>query len=397
MVGLIGLPTTGRRFVVREVAYHNDIPILDLSAITANALHKLTVSDIIQYIRLTPPRLAVVIDLTTMVDDRMLEVVVRMASMATPLQHHRNVFVVAATETDIPESIRRRIRFPGSTEVKVSAILYQAPNHLVDTCEKIELFTEAVAPLASIMQDYTIFRAPLWNSPKTPETLSAFCTRLHFNVLRYMPNDQSIDTSLGINFPVFESDWRRNLPEVLQQELQTPPDWTVGTVHRVIPAGVSSTDAVNCIKHAIPVDMQKPYALMVATEANRDQCGSLQILQPTQTILVHIHVHVDTNLIQDVIQEVRRGQSHIVHELITIRQEFSSMKRHFDEMQAEVRRKVPIGPVVPGQEVQREREEAPLEFVHVPICSKPTCKNPVVDTFRSGRCMKQCRGCRGHH
>jgi predicted nucleic acid-binding Zn-ribbon protein len=90
-------------------------------------------------------------------------------------------------------------------------------------------------------------------------------------------------------------------------------------------------------------------------------------------------------------------RSHILHELITIRQEFSSMKQHFDEIQAEVRRKVPIGPVVPGQEVQREREEAPLEFVHVPICSKPTCKNSVVDTFRSGRCMKQCRGCRGHH
>jgi hypothetical protein len=120
----------------------------------------------------------------------------------------------------------------------------------------------------------------------TTSTLDTFLSTLMFQVHRH--NSVDLEQTLD-SFPSFEASWRRSFSANLQSRLLPSPDVTCRGLHRVVPAGVSQEDALQCIQTALPPDLTDlPYTLTVASQVVDDQGGSIVISQKTQFVVVSI-------------------------------------------------------------------------------------------------------------
>jgi hypothetical protein len=228
-----------------------------------------------------------------------------------------------------------------------------------------------------------------------------------YQIVRRVRSDPEVDNGA---YPSFELDWRRSLATQLHAALPTPPVALCPSIHRVIPIGVSSKDAMQAMQVAIPKDIQNPYTITVKSSALDDQCGSIAITQPMTYTIINVNCTLDPGLLVDVCRELRTGHRAVVHELHSIRQEmntklFAVNVRHDihlstvqgqlstiqNEMSTLVAR-LSKNDHQTSQTIDNTRDEDDRDA----ICSRPGCPSVVTTRFRSGKRMKQCTKCQLH-
>lgn len=376
LCGLIGQPYTGARATVYALATHFNIPILDMTVVTGPTLQSLTIREIIQHITDTPPRCVILID---MAEERMQKVIRRMSTTAMDIRSHRVVFCLTMDEMQLPTDVHRE-HFPGTIDDKIAMLMYRIPMEFVDP--------DRLRAIAASMHDYAVFEPKIWDLIRK-DSADVFFSTLQFQVMRRARFVE--DTALD-DFPSFETQWRRSLCRELQQALVPSPDSTSLDIHRVLPAGVSSVDAIKCFQTALPANLVHPYALTVSTESSDSTCGSILITQETVRIIVNIHCNVDPGILVDVCRELRSGHRTMVRELALTKSEMTkelgrtkmemadqlgSLRSELSSLSDLIRSgKRPF--VVPADETQ---------------CTKKSCTNQITEQFQSGRLKKQCSAC----
>jgi hypothetical protein len=275
------------------------------------------------------------------------------------------------------------------------------------------------SPLAEAMSDYALFLPRVWQHVCIKGTLAEFLSTALYQIVRRVQTDAGVDKG---HYPTFELAWRGSLATRLANVLPTPPTALCPSIHRVIPIGVSSMDAMKAMEVAIPKDIQDPYTITVKSSAVDDQCGSIAITQPTHHTIVNINCTLDPGILIDVCRELRLGHRAVIHEV-------NSMKRKHDEtntqlvetnkqlanMRVENEQQLTNTRVENNQKlntIQKEMativkklmigghidqvidiEEGDDEPV---ICSRKRCENIITKRFKSGKRQKQCVTCQSH-
>jgi hypothetical protein len=211
------------------------------------------------------------------------------------------------------------------------------------------------------------------------------------------------DPGIGDAYPSFELKWRSLLASRLRAILPIPPTALCPGIHRVIPIGVSSSDAIQAMEVAIPKDIQDPYAITVQSFAVDDCCGSIAITQPMQNTVIHIHCVINPGIIVDVCRELRVGHKAVVSEVHSVRQEMTRLKDTTNTQLCTVHEQLAI--------IQKEmttlvtkltkKERRHIQFKDVveddpTICSRKGCSTLITKRFRSGKRQKQCKSCQTH-
>jgi hypothetical protein len=178
-------------------------------------------------------------------------------------------------------------------------------------------------PLAEAVTDYDLFEPHVWKRVHVNNTLEEFLSTALYQVMRRVGCDPGVDDG---NYPAFEVHWRREIAPLLRRHLATPPDALCPSIHRVIPIGVSSSDALQAMEVAIPKDIQDPYAVTVQSCAVDDQCGSIAISQPMHYTVVNVNCLINPGILVDVCRELRTGHKAVVAEVHSVRKELSLLK-----------------------------------------------------------------------
>jgi hypothetical protein len=147
MHGLVCGVYAGGRATVYAVARIHQVSILDLTKMTPRALESLTIQQIVEYILESPPRCAILVYLSSG-NGRMYKVMKRLAMKEVKSTHRRVVFCLTGDDANLPTGIPREY-FPGTTEDKISMLLYIVPSEFVDP---VRLHT-----IAEKLVDYTVF------------------------------------------------------------------------------------------------------------------------------------------------------------------------------------------------------------------------------------------------
>jgi hypothetical protein len=371
LVELVGSAYTGGSLSVRMVTKHHAIPLLDLSCVSEHQLETYTIRDLVKYMLATPPRCALMVDLTRDPDGIMHKVIKRIGSTQMDLRYRRVIFclVLEPGRLDTPHP---PLSFPGTVNDRMGLLLYRIPAHIT----KMDGADDGLQRLAKQMQDYSLFEPSVWKCVKTDGTLDEFLSTSVYQVIRR--NMDTNDRTLQDDFPSFEVPWRRALATTLQQSLVPPPEMTSSCLHRVVPVGVSSEDALHSIQVAMP-EVQDPYSITVVTEAVDDTCGSIAITQPFQFTVVNITCTVDPKVIQKVCSELRTGHRAVVHELAASNKIINELVTRTKSMQEDISRLV--------QQRDSARNEEAVETIPR-LCQKSRCPNMI-----SGTC-RQCEPCR---
>jgi hypothetical protein len=252
----------------------------------------------------------------------------------------------------------------------MTMLLYHVPDRIQKEAESLECFR----PLAEAMVDYMLFEPRVWMDVSLCGTLGDFLSTAQYQIVRRVCSDANV----GENYPSFEREWRSSLATRLKGTLPTLPAALCPSIHRVIPIGVSSSDAMQAMKVAIPKDIQDPYAITVQSCAVDDQCGSIAITQPMQYTVVNVHCMINPGILIDVCRELRMGHKAVAQEVHLMGQQLSRMKQEMARMAARL----------PKPDNNDEGLAEPeLE------CSKPGCIRTVTKRFRSGKRRKQCSEC----
>ena len=359
LVDLVGEGIGGAQ-VVTIVCENYGIPVLDM-----RNQREAPIRDIVRSIlEKAPPRCAIILDIRDNV--LMQKVRTRIANAQCDLQYRRVMFCL--TDREPPSG--NCIYIPGSTEDKMTMLLYHVPDHIQKEAGSPECFR----PLAEAMVDYTLFEPRVWKDVSVCGTLSDFLSTAQYQIVRRVCSDPNVADT----YPSFEREWRRSLATRLKGTLPTPPVALCPNIHRVIPIGVSSSDAIQAMEVAIPKDIPDPYAITVQSSAVDDQCGSIAITQPTQYTVVNVQCMINPRILIDVCRELRMGHKAVVQEVHLMGQQLSKMQQEMALMAARM----------PKPDNNDEGLVEPeLE------CSKPGCIRTVTKRFRSGKRRKQCSDC----
>lgn len=376
---LLGGSHSGARETVYAVAQHQGIRILDLTTITPKALQALTIRELGQYILDTSPRCAIIVSLLdNRTETRLGKVLKWLAKQQLDLGFRRVLFCLTTDLEHFPlDTTTQNEHFPGCTDDKLQMMLLRIPPAFTTDIVRLQ-------PIAEAMDDYAVFEPRIWSNVDTNSTLDAFFSTLTFQVhRRSRTTSMNMDTTLD-PFPTFEAGWRRTFSDDLQTKLIPVPETTCRGIHRVLPAGVSPTDALKSIQTALPTSLTTdPYALTVASEAVDDRCGAINVTQRTQHVVVQIQCCVDPAIVSQVCKELRTGHRLIAQELSTTNAKLTSLQTKM-ESEIDILKDLIVG--------QNKRPSAEIERRQ---CSKTSCINLVVDQFANGRWKNQCTGCIG--
>lgn len=384
LIDLVGTGSDGVH-VVALVCQNHGIPLLDLRNQPVAPIR-----DIVKTILETsPPRCAIVID--TRENELMQKVRTRIAGQECDLRYRRVVFCLTTHTT--PGTC---LHVPGSTDDKLAMLLYHIPTRIQDQTDSPKCFR----PLAEAMVDYSLFEPRIWRCVYLDGTLEEFMSTALYQVVRRVRTDTDID----IDYPSFETPWRRALSTRLQDTLHPPPDATCPGIHRVIPIGVSPQDAIQALQCAVPKNLQNPYAITVNSVAIDNQGGSIVITQPMHYTVVHITCLVNPDILVDVCRELRVGHKAVVCEIHTLRldqREFQRESREkLSEYQQEARDKLVelqqdiarLSTVLSQDRSKRKFEPEQTDPGHA-CCSKKGCRRLATERFRSGKLKRQCSAC----
>jgi hypothetical protein len=372
---IMDLVGVGGAKLVSVVCLNHDIPVVDMRNNRSHALRP--IREIVKSIlEATPPRCAIL--LNTRENEQLGQKIrTRIMNMMCDLRYRRVIFCLTDQETGSTNSIQ----VPGTTEDKMQMILYHVPEQM----QSLPGFTvDCLRQLAEAMDDCVLFEPRVWSRVTVDKSISEFLSTALYQVVRRVRSDPGIDTGA---FPSFERDWRRGIASQLQRRLIPSPDALCPGIHRVIPIGVSSSDAIQAMEVAIPKNIQDPYAITVQSSAVDDQCGSIAITQPMRYTVVNVNCIINPGILVDVCRELRTGHKAVVAEVHTLNQKLSKM----EDTQAELKdqlcvivQRLPVthvGPVV----VEEDKELA--------TCTKPRCRRIVTKRFRSGKLHRQCTAC----
>ena len=368
--------------VVQLVCENQDIPVLDFRNPPVTTIRDL-VTTILQK---TPPRCAILLDVR---DHGFLQKVrARIAGKCCDLRFRRVIFCLTTDPALLP-SPAIQIAIPGSLQDRLTMLLYHLPAPLRAQAQSLDEFL----PVAEAMLDYALFEPRRWQEVCVDGTLAAFLSTALYQLARRGRADPPVDPGA---YPSFEQNWRRLLASRLQESLSLPPTTICPSIHRAIPVGVSSSDALHAMEVAIPPNLPNPYVVTVQASAVDDQCGSIAIAQPLRYTVVHLHCTVNPGILVDVCRELRLGHRAVVSEVHRMNQRHDVMSQQQEtlhrkqdetnqqlaaikhEMTALVARLTPADPALDG------------------TCSKTGCGNLVTRRFKSGKRKKQCTTCLSH-
>jgi hypothetical protein len=384
--------TCGAR-LVSIVCENHDIPVKDLRNV-----HISPIRDIVKSILETsPPRSAIILD--TRDNELMQKVRKRIIGKTCDLRFRRVVFCIVDPREGTGITGSDCLHVPGNLQDRMAVLLYHIPDHIQNQAESIDSFS----PLAEAMVDYALFEPRIWRHVCVDGTLAEFLSTALYQIVRRVRNDPDIENGA---YPSFELEWRRSLAPRLEKSLSTPPTALCPSIHRVIPIGVSPSDAMQAMTVAIPNDIQNPYAITVQSSAMDDRCGSIVITQPMRYTVVNINCTIDPGILVDVCRELRTGHRAVVSEvhrmntklvamneshetqlsavhgqLSTVHGELSIMRHEMTTLVAQLSRNDTHSGLVDGQSIR---------------CSKKGCPNVVSTRFRSGKLQKQCASCLSH-
>lgn len=311
---IVDLVGTGAVEVVSVVCENHDIPVIDFRNVRiGNEPIRNIVNRIMEQ---SPPRCAILLDARH--DEFSAKVRKRIANMHCDLRFHRVVFCLTNQETGSVNCIH----VPGSTDDKMNMLLYHLPDRIRKQALSLDSL-DCFRPLAEAMVDYVLFEPGVWKHVHVDGTLNEFLSTALYQIVRRVCHDPGVDDG---NYPSFEVNWRREIAPRLKHSLLTPPDALCPRIHRVIPIGVSSSDAMQAMQVAIPKDIQDPYAITVRTAAVDDQCGSIAITQPMQYTVVNVNCLINPGILVDVCRELRTGHKAVVSEVHAVRKELSLIK-----------------------------------------------------------------------
>jgi hypothetical protein len=274
-------------------------------------------------------------------------------------------------DANLPTGIPREY-FPGTTEDKISMLLYIVPSEFVDP---VRLHT-----IAEKLVDYTVFEPKIARLVNTKGSIDDYYSSLHYQVVKR--NSGYVDEPLD-DFPSFEVPWRKSMSVSLEKSLVPSPDMTSSGIHRVFPIGVNKQDALQCFQSALPPDLVSPYVLTVESQANEDKCGSIAITQETAHMIIHMNCRVDPGIMTEVCRELRIGHRSVVREMTRTKLDTDAkLASLHDEM------------CIIKELLQADRKR-PRDDMQVPVqlCSKKACLNQVTERFVSGFLKKQCLRC----
>jgi hypothetical protein len=390
-----GRTTCGGSRVVAIVCENHDIPLFDFRSKTPAPIRDI-VKDILEK---TPPRCAILID--TRDSTLMKKVRKRIVGMTCDLHYRRVVFCLVDTTTD-----QACLEVPGSLHDRMAVLLYYIPRRIQSQSNSLDNFR----PLAQAMVDYSLFEHRIWQHVKIDGTLPEFLSTAHYQVVRRVRADPGLSHG---EYPSFETNWRQALSTRLYNTLATPPAALCPSIHRVIPIGVSSSDALQAMTGAIPTDIQDPYAITVQSSAVDDNCGTIAITQPMQYTVVNVNCMLDPGILVDVCRELRTGHRTVVNEVHSMNQQMKQQIANLKEKQEETNRQIST-----FKEKQEETNlhlaslvarlakndadtitspaDAPDYGTADTVCTKTKCPNMVTTRFRSGKRKKQCSTCRKH-
>jgi hypothetical protein len=367
LVDLVGEGIGGGQ-VVTIVCENHDIPIWDMRDQNQEG----SIRDIVtQILERTPPRCAIILD--TRDNALMQKVRKRIANKHCDLRSRRVVFCLADRE---PPS-GKCIHIPGSSDDKMTMLLYHVPDSIQKEAKSLECFR----PLAETMVDYALFEPRVWKDVSLRGSLSDFLSTAQYQIVRRVCSDP---IAAG-NYPSFECEWRSSLATRLKGTLPTPPAALCPTIHRVIPIGVSSSDAMQAMEVAIPKDIQDPYAITVQSSAVDDQCGSIAITQPMQCTVVNVSCVINPGILIEVCRELRMGHKAVVREVHQLSVIQEAMSQQLFMMQKEMA--LMATRLAKPDNTDDRLAEPELE------CSKKGCTRSVTKRFRSGKRRKQCSEC----
>jgi hypothetical protein len=279
-------------------------------------------------------------------------------------------------------------------------LLYHIPDLIWNQATSLDCFR----PLAEAMVDYALFHARVWKEVCVDGTLDAFLSTAQYQLALHVRSDTDIDDAGA--YPSFELEWRRLLATRLKNILPIPPAALCPSIHRVIPIGVSSSDAIQAMEVAIPNDIQDPYAITVQSSAVDDRCGSIAITQPMRSTVIHVHCLINPGLLIDVCRELRVGHKAVVTEVHSIRRAMTHLKDDTNAQLSTVRGQLSVTNTqlsIIQKEMTvlvkelRKQDMGDDQWSNEPItCSRKGCSNTTTKRFRSGKRQKQCRSWQVH-
>jgi hypothetical protein len=269
------------------------------------------------------------------------------------------------------------------------------------------------------MTDYDLFEPHVWKRVHVEGTLQEFLSTALYQVVRRVRSDPAVDDG---TYPTFEQDWRRLLAPRLRRNLSVVPDALCPSIHRVIPIGVSSSDALQAMAVAIPKNIQDPYAVTVQSCAVDDQCGSIAISQPMHYTVVNVNCMINPGILVDVCRELRTGHKAVVAEVHSVRKELSLMKSVMIDTNEATREQLSAmkdkHEEATQSNLQMQRQLSSIQnkmatlvtrltgnddiactmdtHDQLIICSKPGCDQVVTKRFRSGKAPRQCSSHHGY-
>jgi hypothetical protein len=284
---------------------------------------------------------------------------------------------------------QNRFYVPGSIDDKMTMLLYYIPACIRE--QAVAPSFDDFRPLADAMVDYVLFEPRVWRDVCLDGTLEEFLSTAMYQIVCRVRKDPD----LGDAYPAFEWDWRRSLATRLNHTLQTPPMALCPNIHRVIPIGVSSRDAMQAMQIAIPKDIKNPYAITVKTSAVDDRCGTIAITQPMRYTIVHINCVLDPDILVDVCRELRSGYRAVVSEVHALKNKHDETKTQLCAVQGQL------------AVIQTEMRMLVKTLMNTNVkdqgldttgpepsrCSRTGCSHIVTKRFRSGKRQKQCVSC----
>ena len=361
--------------LVSVICENHGIPIIDLR----DDLNVDNIRDVVNSILETsPPRCAFIVDCRE--NHFMQQVRSRIMHKYCDLRYKRVVFCLTDQETVSGTCIQ----VPGSIDDRMSMLLYHIPEIIQHQVVSLECFR----PLAAEMVDYSLLWPMNWRHVRVDGTSEEFMSTAMYQIIRRVRAD---DPGIVDGYPSFEMEWRSMLARRLHDSLPNSPDALCPTIHRVIPIGVSASDAMQAMTVAIPEDIQDPYTITTHSSAVDDKCGSIVITQPLCHTIVNVNCMIDPGILVDVCRDLRAAHRDVVSRMHTVstqltkmqdetRSQLSDMKNttriQLDNMEAMVARLVGAANISPDH-----------------ICSKKGCSRIVTKRFRSGKAPRQCSNC----
>jgi hypothetical protein len=299
---IVDLVGKGGKQLVSDVCDNHGIPIIDLSEHQNGD----NIRDLVKWVlEKTPPRCAYIVD--TRNNIFMQKVRTRIMNIHCDLNYRRVVFCLADHETISGNCIQ----VPGSIDDRLAVLIYHIPDCIQRQTGSLECFR----PLAEAMVDYSLFWPINWQKVRVDGTPEEFISTAMYQIIRRVSTD---DPAIAFEYPSFEVEWRSLLARRLHDILPKPPDSLCPTIHRVIPIGVSASDAMQAMTMAIPEDVKEPYTITTHSSAIDNQCGRIVIAQPMRYTVVNVNCMIDPKILVDVCRDLRIAHRDVVSKMHSV-------------------------------------------------------------------------------